>query len=99
LLPATNTFIFSIVAIHGLGGDAYDTWADSDQKIWLRDFLPSQVQNARIMSYGYNSVVAFSKSVAGIDEFAQDLLNRLEDERETGQVRSVSKGEWPNELI
>ncbi|KAI9857467.1 MAG: hypothetical protein M1813_008217 [Trichoglossum hirsutum] len=78
--------IVTIVAIHGLGGDAYDTWADSDQKIWLRDFLPSQVQNARIMSYGYNSVVAFSKSVAGIDEFAQDLLNRLEDERETGQA-------------
>ncbi|KAH0537658.1 hypothetical protein FGG08_005571 [Glutinoglossum americanum] len=59
---------------------------DDHQKIWLRDFLPSQVQNARVMSYGYNSIVAFSKSIAGIDEFAEDLLNRLDDERETAQA-------------
>jgi hypothetical protein len=38
------------------------------------------------MSYGYDSVLAFSKSIAGIDEFAADLLNRLNDERETAQV-------------
>ncbi|KAL9118378.1 MAG: hypothetical protein Q9187_005078 [Circinaria calcarea] len=35
------------------------------------------------MSYGYNSVVAFTKSMAAIDEFAIDLLNRLEDERQS----------------
>jgi len=29
------------------------------------------------MVYGYNSAVAFSKSTAGVDEFARDLLERL----------------------
>ena len=35
-------------------------------KNWLEDFLPEQIPNARIMSYGYDSTVQFSKSVAGI---------------------------------
>jgi hypothetical protein len=38
------------------------------------------------MSYGYDSIVAFSKSVAGVDEFAADMLNRLYYERATPQV-------------
>jgi alpha-beta hydrolase superfamily lysophospholipase len=29
------------------------------------------------MVYGYNSAVAFSKSTAGVEEFARDLLERL----------------------
>jgi hypothetical protein len=79
----------SIVAVHGLGGDAFKTWANGDQNIWLRDFLPSQVPNARIMSYGYSSTIAFSKSVAGIDEFAVDLINRLDNERESAEVIAI----------
>ncbi|KAL8718464.1 MAG: hypothetical protein Q9181_008196, partial [Wetmoreana brouardii] len=39
--------------------------------------------NARIMSYGYDSVVAFSKSVAGIEDFAADLISRVSDERQS----------------
>ena len=77
----------SIVAVHGLGGDKYDTWED-DGKIWLRDFLPAKVPNARIMTYGYNSIVAFSKSVAEIEDFAVDLLGRLNDERRTAQEKA-----------
>jgi hypothetical protein len=38
------------------------------------------------MSYGYNSIVAFSKSEAGIDDFAADLLRRLIDIRDTSEV-------------
>jgi predicted esterase len=77
----------SVIAVHGLGGDKYDTWKD-DGKIWLREFLPAKVPNARIMTYGYNSVVAFSKSVTEIEDFAVDLLNRLDGERGTPQERA-----------
>lgn len=86
------THIHSIIAVHGLGGDAFNTWADGGN-IWLRDFLPGQIPNARIMSYGYNSAVAFSKSVAGIDEYPTDLLNRLHHERETAEVSMICNGE------
>jgi hypothetical protein len=77
----------SIVAVHGLGGDKYDTWED-DGKIWLREFLPAKVPNTRIMTYGYNSVVAFSKSITEIEDFAVDLLSRLSGERGTPQEKA-----------
>ena len=62
------------------------------KKLWLRDFLPSQVPNTRIMSFGYGSLVAFSKSEIEIRDVAADLLNRLHDERDTNEVI------WPDEL-
>ena len=55
---------------------------------WLQDFLASDVPNARIMSYGYNSAVAFSKSVAGIEEFARDLLERLRIARKASGAKA-----------
>ena len=58
----------SIVAVHGLGGDAYDTWEDGIN-IWLQDFVPSQIPSARVMAFGCDSFIAFSKSVAGIEAF------------------------------
>jgi triacylglycerol esterase/lipase EstA (alpha/beta hydrolase family) len=70
----------SIVAVHGLGGDAFDTWTE-DGKLWLRDFLPQRLPKARIYTYGYDSIVAFSKSSAEVDDYARDLLNRVKTER------------------
>lgn len=75
----------SIVAIHGLGGDAEHTW-EHGTKLWLRDFLPSQVPAARVMSYGYDSTVAFSTAVSGINDFALGLINGILLERNTRQV-------------
>src|SRR5438034_1035627 len=71
----------SVVAVHGLGGDAYGTWTHENGKLWLRDFLPFQVPEARIFTYGYDSVVAFSKSSAEVDDFARDLLHRVRGAR------------------
>ena len=64
------------MAIHGLGGDAYSRWED-EGNIWLRDFVPSQIPSARAMSSGHDSLIAFGKSVAGIEDFAADLLDIL----------------------
>ena len=77
----------SIIAVYGLCGDPYKTWTEETSgKLWLRDFLPSQVSNTRIMSYGYDSSVAFSKSEIQLADVAVDLLNRLNDERGTHEV-------------
>ncbi|KAJ5638498.1 hypothetical protein N7528_000888 [Penicillium herquei] len=79
--------IVNIIAIHGLGGDAHETWTAPNKKIWLRDFLPYQIPNARIMTFGYNSSWLFSKNVMGITDFANDLLSRLKNDRHTPNMR------------
>ena len=84
--PISNVYS-SIVAVHGLGGHPYDTWTEEKSgKMWLRDFLPSQVPRTRIMSYGYDSLVAFSKSELELGDVAADLLDRLDGERGTPEV-------------
>ena len=77
----------SIVAVHGLCGDPFGTWTEETSgKLWLRDFLPSQVPSTRIMSYGYDSSVAFSRSEIELGDVAADLLDRLDGERGTREV-------------
>lgn len=70
-----------VVAVHGLQGDAYETWEHENGSLWLRDFLPVDVPFARIMTFGYDSTVAFSRSVAKIEDKALELLNRLSRKR------------------
>ena len=44
-----------IVAVHGLGGHQYDTWTHDNGIMWLRDLLPQDIPNARVMTWGYDS--------------------------------------------
>ena len=82
----------SIIAVHGLNGHAYGTWAFQEGKagsevMWLRDFLPDQVKNARITVYGYNStLVGPNTSVSNVKDFACDLLQRILDDRKSASV-------------
>lgn len=84
--PATPDI--DIVAVHGLNpfkntSNAVSTWTSSDGKLWLRDpeFLPTQIPNARILLFGYNSNVAFTSSNAGLVEQAANLLFLLDSRR------------------
>jgi protein SERAC1 len=78
--PSDASRVLDVVAIHGLNGHYEKTWTEttSPRKInWLQDLLPEQLPNARIMSYSYNSAVAFSKAAAGVKTFAEQLLEDL----------------------
>ena len=77
-----------VVAVHGLQGDPYKTWTHENGKLWLRDFLPADIPYARIMTFGYESTIAFSKSVAEIDDKAVELLNRLTLKRSADEISS-----------
>ncbi|CEI63236.1 unnamed protein product [Fusarium venenatum] len=84
--------IVDIVAIHGLNGHYYKTWSTSSTKgsriNWLKDMLPERIPNARIMSFGYNTNVQFSKSTAGISDFVEGLLSDLMSCRTSHQEKT-----------
>jgi len=72
-----------IVIVHGLNGDAVKSWTDSTTKaFWPKDFLPYDVPEARVLTFGYNADVAFGNTTADIVDHAKDLLGSLIDKRE-----------------
>ncbi|TLS25043.1 hypothetical protein PpBr36_07291 [Pyricularia pennisetigena] len=74
----SNCLEADIVAVHGLNGDARKTWTDPESgKFWLEDFLPERAKMARIMTFGYDSKLALSKSKAGVETFSRELLGKL----------------------
>ena len=82
-----GAFVVDIVAIHGLNGDAYNTWTHrKSRNLWLRDQLPRDLPGARVYTYGYPSHLLFSKSKAQIRDYASKLLSCLSTAR-VGQER------------
>lgn len=85
-LPTPEQTI-DLVAIHGLNGHYDETWTDKNTtENWLREFLPGQVPQLRIMSWGYNSQVLGSTSMGNITTFAQGLLTDLKACRATQEL-------------
>ena len=81
-------FLPSIVAVHGLNGDPINTWTSrKTNAFWLKDFLPYDVPNARVMTFGYNADAAFGNTTAEIVDHAKSLLSSLVDRREDDDVR------------
>jgi hypothetical protein len=79
------------VAVHGLRGDAIDTWTHpKSNAFWLKDFLPKQIPDTRILTFGYYTAAAFSESTAEVINHAKSLLTSLVDKREEVEVRDKS---------
>lgn len=55
--------------------------------MWLRDYLPKDVPNARILTYGYPSELQASNAVTILQDHTNTFVHRLVDMRESGQVR------------
>ncbi|KAL9119679.1 MAG: hypothetical protein Q9187_003763 [Circinaria calcarea] len=77
-----------LVVVHGLGANPDSTWEyrHSDERItnWLQDqhMLPSYVQKARIMRFGYDSRWYGNKAVlTRLSPVSEDLLLGLKRER------------------
>ncbi|RSM18346.1 hypothetical protein CDV31_002865 [Fusarium ambrosium] len=80
-----------ICAVHGLGGNAIDTWTASDKGImWLRDYLPSSegFSNSRIMTFGYDSDPTNKGTVARLENWAESLLHCLNEVRTSEEEKT-----------
>jgi len=73
--------------VHGLGGDSIESWTHpKSDAFWLKDFLPQQIPDARIMTFGYNAAAAFGQSTSDVIDHAKSLLSSLVDKREEPEV-------------
>jgi hypothetical protein len=64
--------------VHGLNGDPKNTWIDKKTNaFWLKDFLPLDLPNARVMTFGYNADAAFGNTTADIIDHVKSLLSSL----------------------
>ena len=79
----------SICAVHGLGGNAFDTWM-ATSKMWLRDLLPHSTpfDESRIMTFGYDSTLFNKKSNDRIRDWADELLKQVSYVRNTEEERN-----------
>jgi hypothetical protein len=60
--------------------------------MWLRDFLPQDLENLRIMTYGYNSSLKDLKKASEetMVDYRREFITALEDVRGTEEVRKPS---------
>lgn len=93
--PLLPTCHLDVVAIHGLNGNAYTTWTNKHNKLWLQDLLPASLPGARVYTFGYDSKI-FSQSNSDIGDYARRLLSELDLVRQSEEVckcRSVDISE------
>jgi hypothetical protein len=77
-----------IVAVTGLGGHALGSFRSADgMSVWLRDFAPEDIPQARFITYGYDTAVVESDSNQGIRELAHTLLDALAIFRQRTQTQ------------
>ncbi|KAG0648829.1 hypothetical protein D0Z07_4939, partial [Hyphodiscus hymeniophilus] len=79
----------SIVAVHGLNGDPYRTWTTKSGICWLKDLLPANLKNARVLTFGYNAnATSFLGSTSSdrILQHAQTLVAQLNADREASLI-------------
>lgn len=74
-----NPIRADVVAVTGLAGHAFGSWAHDREHNWLRDYLPKDMPQLRVMTYGYDSqLVAEEESRQELEMHAQDFASRLE---------------------
>jgi hypothetical protein len=77
-----------IVAVTGLGGHALGSFRSADGlSVWLRDFAPEDIPQARFITYGYDTAVVESDNNQGIRELAHTLLDALAIFRQRTQTQ------------
>lgn len=57
--------------------------------MWLRDFLPEDRRNCRVMTFNHNSAWKTGAQGKSLEDFAHDFLLSLRMARATPEVRVV----------
>lgn len=75
-----------IVFVHGLTGNAYNTWLHEDSKVhWPRDLLKHEIPRSRVVTFGYDAdIVNFwnPASKSRLSNHAENMVGDLVRRRE-----------------
>ncbi|KAF5649613.1 ankyrin protein [Fusarium sp. NRRL 52700] len=79
-----------LIAVCGLGGHALGSFKEKNGRfVWLRDALPSEIPNARILTYGYDTRLSKSNAFQNLTDLGRALQIDLEDIHDPTQPRSI----------
>jgi hypothetical protein len=78
----------SVIAVTGLAGHAFGSWRNREtHQMWLKDLLPHDVQNIRIMLYGYDSrLIRQGKTESRLLDYQRLLIQDIENARGSVKV-------------
>jgi hypothetical protein len=82
--PGKAPIKVDIVFVHGLRGDKISTWTAANDIFWPSHLLPTDLPNARIMTWDYDSAVTHLNNFSSQNSIfghADNLLMDLSTER------------------
>ncbi|KAF8253373.1 hypothetical protein K440DRAFT_679374 [Wilcoxina mikolae CBS 423.85] len=87
-LNAPEGDIFAdVIAVTGLAGHAFGSWRNHEScKMWLQDFLPHDIKNIRIMTYGYNTNLIGKTTNLTMLDYVKHMIQELEKVRGSSEV-------------
>ena len=91
--PASHENAVDCVVVCGLGGHAFGSFKEKGASyMWLRDSLPKDFPNVRILLYGYESGLDGSESALNISGIAETFIGHLRGLRSQSEVSTTSHG-------
>ncbi|KAF8534235.1 hypothetical protein BDD12DRAFT_809527 [Trichophaea hybrida] len=83
--------VADVVAVTCLAGHAYGSWRSrTTHKMWLKHFLPDDVKNVKIMTYGYDSTLVGSEnSATNLDDYKRNFIQQLGNARTAATSRPI----------
>jgi hypothetical protein len=77
-----------VIAVTGLAGHAFGSWRNRETlQMWLKDFLPYDIPNLRVLTYGYDSsLVGTSRTDSSLLDYQRNFIQAIENARRSGQV-------------
>ncbi|KAI4157359.1 MAG: hypothetical protein LQ342_008341 [Letrouitia transgressa] len=79
LYEASKDVDVDVIAVPGLGGHTIGSWkSPSGNDVWLRDYLPDDVPNIRVLLYGYDTSLLRNKSKDSIEDLGRRFLELIQ---------------------
>ena len=75
----------------GLASHAIGSWkAPGGNDLWLRDWLSDDLENIRVLLYGYDTTLLKSNSTSSIEDLGRRFLESLTAFRTSDEVGSLN---------